>query len=1048
MAEQHLPNRNAQERNRVTFMLITGFFLGVFIATYQVTADSLFLNRMGQYLDVAFLIAGSLGMVSTGIYSWLQNVVRFSVLTTMVTASVFVFTLMVYILLHFGPEGWHPALVFTTYCASGPIMAVLLLSYWGTFGRLFNFKQSKSIIGWIDTGQLLAAIMASLIIPLTSGLMPHTSDYLLMCLVSMFAMGVLLVIISVRFPLIKNNPSEFDAEVRQQTSMRRMFSDRYILLISSLVLASMLVFVLSQYAFQETVKEQYREQRALTDFMAFFTGAGYGISLLMQTFVNNRIIGNYGLRTALQVLPVMVLIFAAGAVAAGLAFGFEKETSPAGFIYFFLFVAMTRLVNWTLRDSLETPVLKLFFIPLSSRLRFGLQTKVEGLVNESSRFVAGLLIFGLFALPFFEVVHIMILLLVLCVVYMFIINKLHQGYRHKIRLKLEHPEELHEQEKRGYKRITEALEIRLTAARDGAAIFAYKLLERLDYNQAGTWVNALMRNSHETVKAYAQEKLSELKGLSVSDRYVIRLNPEKTDKDVRTLLSKAEMRHIIEGGGHITKIRIQQLTRSANMYDRLYAAELILHTASDECTSYLCELLQDAEPRVRYTAIKTAIKKHNNDVLLVLIDNLNTSLYWNHALNALTLIGKSALPLLDAVFYRAGQNTVLMQRIVQAIGRIGGSQAHDMLWNKISYPNKTIVAQVLLSLGECGFKANVSQITHLKHVIENDVADIRWNLGAIQELGAGRDLQPIITALRDEINNDIEHVYMLLAMLYDARSIQLVRENIESQTTEGITYAIELLDVLLSEQLKQHIIPVLDDISEEERIKRLDILYPRVRLDQRLTMKFIINRDYTQSNRWTKACVLHYIGKHQLEEFKLDLLAQLFNPDRLICEVAAWALWQISPKEYHQHVERLGPQLSKALDEIVRTGKMSRFTMVNFLKQQPVFEETPGLTLSYLADISEELHLYEGQTMVMDEPVQPYFYLVVKGSAEYYAEGSLTRRFTTGDFLGEMLSAPGFGQSNIIRAADQVVLLRFNKEQFYELLASHIKLADKVIEFV
>jgi len=42
-----------------------------------------------------------------------------------------------------------------------------------------------------------------------------------------------------------------------------------------------------------------------------------------------------------------------------------------------------------IRDSLENPMFKLLFIPLDSRYRFGIQSKVEGVVNESGRFIAG-----------------------------------------------------------------------------------------------------------------------------------------------------------------------------------------------------------------------------------------------------------------------------------------------------------------------------------------------------------------------------------------------------------------------------------------------------------------------------------------------------------------------------------------------------------------------------------------------------------------------------------------------------------------------------------
>lgn len=1030
------------------YMLSTGFFMGVFIATYQITADSLFLNRMGEYLNTAFLVAGVLGIASTGIFSWLQNRVRFSVLTTIVTSVIFLFTILIYILLEVGNNEWQRIVIFSMYCASGPMVALLLLSYWGTFGRLFNFRQSKNIIGWIDTGQLIAAIIASFLVPLSADFVPETVDYLIVCQGSVMIMGILLVLISFRFKLIKNDPKEFDEEVRYQTSIRRMFSDRYILQMSTLVLISMVVFIFSQYSFQETVKEQYTEQRSLTNFMAFFTGAVYGLSLLMQTFVNNRVISNYGLRVSLYILPVLVSIFSVGAVLSGLTLGFHKTTNPAGFVYFFLFIAMARLFNWTVRDSLETPVLKLFFIPLDSRFRFNLQAKVEGLVNETSRFLAGILIFVLTAIPLFEVIHIALLLIVLGLFYLLIINKLYQGYRAKIRLKLEQPGTQQERLERGYERVIRELENRLVSANGQAAIFAYKFLEKLNFSQTTTWINTLMRNPDEAVRYFAQNKLNEIKGLSVSDKYVIRINPEKAGTDTKTLLSKSEMRQIIEMGGEITKARIQQLTRSVHANDRQYAAELLLHTSIQECISFLCELLHDSDQRVRSTAIKSSIKKHNNDVILALIDNLNNPLYSNQSLNALVLIGAKALPLLDSAFYRAGQSTQLMLRIVQAMGRIGGQRARDLLWNKIDYPNKIVVSQVLLSLGECGFKANLSQVTRIKFVIENDIADIRWNLSAIQELGTSREVKPIIKALREEIQNDLEHIYMLLAMLYDTHSIQLVKENIESGTTEGITYAIELLDVFLSDQLKQRIIPVLDELTDEERIRRLDIFYPRAKLDQRLAMKFIINRDFTQSSRWTKACVLYYIGKQKLEEFKMDLLAQLFNPDVLINEVAAWALFQISPEEYEKNVPRLGPGRKRELDEIVKTDRLSSYSKVRFMSGLPLFKNVPCITLTYLADIGNEVTLTTGQTLVLDEQLQPDFYIVVKGKLESFIKGNLINDFKSGDFIGEAPSIPGFGQSNLLRVAQNTTLLRFNKDRFYELMADHLKLADSMLELV
>jgi AAA family ATP:ADP antiporter len=1039
-----------QEQKQIIAMLCTGFFMGVFIATYQVTADSLFLNRMGEHLNKAFLFAGALGILTTAIFSFAQNWIRFTTLALGSVVLVFAFTLGAYWLLRFGDPELHNTFVFALYCMSGPITAILLLSFWGIFGRLFNFRQSKRIIGWIDTGQLIAAILATLIaIPLTSEIIKDTANYLLVCAISIAIVSVLLLFIATSFSLSKNDPREFGITVRQETSLRSLIGDRYIKMLSAFLLISMMMFIFSQYSFQQLVREQYPEERELTNFNSFFTGAVYGISLIMQTFVNNRIISNYGLRISLFILPIVMGIFASGSFIMGSIFGFEKELAPTGFIYFFLFIALSRLFNWTLRDSLENPVFKLFFIPLENRLRFSIQSKVEGLVNESARFLAGLLIFGLAFLPFFEVIHITLFVLLLAGAYFLIVNKMYAGYRNKIRLKLESTDVQLIKLEKGYTRINTTLEGMLHTPVAERAVFSYKLLEKLNAAQVPSFVNSLMKNEDELIRHYAQEKMNELKGLSVSDKYVIRLDKDKIQNTDKSILSKSDLQMIIENGGDITKGRIQKLTRSNDPNDRHYAAELLLHTPKDECTSFLMELLSDTDVKVRNTAIKTSVKKYNHEIINAIIENLGNPANSNQAMNALVLIGAETHAALDAAFYRSGQSTQMMLRLIQVIGRIGGQRAREILWSKMDYPNKVIVSQVLLSLGECGFKAGISQITRIKYVIESDIADISWNLSATHEIGDDGFGEQIKAALRWEIQNDIDHIYMLLTMLYDTRSIQLVKENIDSGTAEGVTYAVELLDVFLSEQLKQRVIPILDDLSDTERIHRLEDFYPRVKLDSRLVLKFLINRDFTQSNRWTKACVLFQIGIQQIQDFKLDLIAQLFNPDPLIHEVSAWALHQISPEEYEQNTRRLGPALKRELDAvIILAKKMTRFEKVLFFQKINVFENIPGITLSYIADLSEEVRMRQGESLSLDEKTNNCFYVMVTGTADFYKQGAMVNEFGPGQFIGEMLGSPSFVNTNLIIAKTDVVILKFNKDQFYELLSDNVKLADKVLEYI
>jgi predicted MFS family arabinose efflux permease len=66
------------ERVQVSLVLTMGFFMGTFIATYQVTAESLFINQLSDQLNQAFLFSGILGIVSTVLFSFLQARIKFT----------------------------------------------------------------------------------------------------------------------------------------------------------------------------------------------------------------------------------------------------------------------------------------------------------------------------------------------------------------------------------------------------------------------------------------------------------------------------------------------------------------------------------------------------------------------------------------------------------------------------------------------------------------------------------------------------------------------------------------------------------------------------------------------------------------------------------------------------------------------------------------------------------------------------------------------------------------------------------------------------------
>jgi ATP:ADP antiporter, AAA family len=171
----------------------------------------------------------------------------------------------------------------------------------------------------------------------------------------------------------------------------------------------------------------------------------------------------------------------------------------------------------------------------------------------------------------------------------------------------------------------------------------------------------------------------------------------------------------------------------------------------------------------------------------------------------------------------------------------------------------------------------------------------------------------------------------------------------------------------------------------------------------------------------------------------------------LIRETAAWALHQISPELYNTHVFRLGSDVKRMLDKSVLgadSSSLMLFDKILFFQQTELFDDVPGVTLSYLADATKAFTLDEGKTIVIDDSINTDFYIVYNGEVEYYDRNRKVATYKEGQFVGERLAHAGYINTHALRANQKAVLLKIKKDQFYELLAEHIQLADKFLEYI
>ena len=67
---------------------------------------------------------------------------------------------------------------------------------------------------------------------------------------------------------------------------------------------------------------------------------------------------------------------------------------------------------------------------------------------------------------------------------------------------------------------------------------------------------------------------------------------------------------------------------------------------------------------------------------------------------------------------------------------------------------------------------------------------------------------------------------------------------------------------------------------------------------------------------------------------------------------------------------------------------------------------------------------------------------------QYFELGKPLADFQEGQFIGEQVIDTGRMHANTIVSKEQTMLMKFNKDEFYELLSDQVKLADKILEYI
>ena len=913
-----LLNIRSEEFKPVFLLMLFSFFIGLSLSFYFTASNAIFLKHFPpKMIPVSFIASGIIVCVAWWIFSRIDKKLSFSRQVSLKFLFVFITVLAISIGVWAFDTKW---LAFIMYTWVRVMVYITLVNFWGMAGKLFNIRQGKRIFGLISVGEVISIIIGYFSIPLILHFL-KTQDLLFLASFSLFICLIMVFIIFRTFGdqlQAAKIPSGLNkTRVKSEWNYWNLLKKPYFLLISLMALLPIFGYLFVDFLFlAQTKREFVNNPETIARFFGIFLGFVAIVELIFKLF-SGRFLDKYGLKPSLVSLPLILAFSIVLAAVFGSIYG------PTGL--FFAFIAFARLFERSVRGAVYEPAFQLLYQPVPNEQRLAFQNQIEGIPKALGTVITGVVILLLSSFSIFNLVHFNYFFLAILGLWVWLAYKMYEEYRSLLKVKIS--EIKHEAMKPGETEVA-ILEKSLSAVSPQGFQYMVEVFEKVAPASLDKALENACSKAPEEIKLKIRKKIEE------------------------------NRKEIMEAEDFSFDFMVQ-LSHSGDSETRENAAKLLGYSGRYNTYKILIQLLKDPSPNVKKAALISSGKIKRYELWPILMECLISPEYGNVASVALSMIGAPILSELDHHFDKISDHKLAQMQIIRIYESVGGEKAVKLLRNKISYPDKDVRYQVMLSLSNLEYHASISETPFIRQTIEESSETMVWIMAALLDIGGSMENLALQNALLQEMEEKKENIFLLLSLLYETRTIRHIRETIESQDAKARIYALEICDMTFSDEIKELFLPLFEDISIPERLHRFRHRFPQEKFSIHERLCEIINKDFTKINRWTKACAIYLLGQQEIQTgdgSEAILAAQFVNPDPLLGELAAWMLFSRDKQYYFNTIYRFEKKEDSGISRII--GKIKEreknpgillYEKILILKETPLFSPVPEAALVDLA---------------------------------------------------------------------------------------------------
>ncbi len=776
------------------------FFLYFFLITSPHTIikslrNASFLDSLGKdSLPYAYLLTALLTGLVVALHTTLQQrfskyrLIQFSLLF-------FILSALLFWILFPSHHLWLPMV----YWVWANLMVVVLMAhFWLTVNEVYNPREIKRLVGFFGSGGILGGIAGGLLTKSFAG--AALSNHLLLLSAVMLGAGILVV-----SKIFKQKATVQDSqnEIKQKPGWKTAFSsikiNNYLTLLAVMVTLSIIISTLIDYQFNGIIEQSIQGRDNLTGFFGIFNAGLMLVAFFLQLILTGPSFNRLGVKGMLVIYPLALLVFSLGLAAFPVL----------------LAAVLLKGSDKSLSYSLNQSAREILYLPLPSNLKYQAKVSIDIFLNRIAK-AAGAILLMVF-IHFQLNIRLISAISAFFIIGWIIVNlQVSRNYIQTVN------QSIKRKWHRAEKSVSDTLDMDYTklifdlleSQKRSPSLYAMCVYDLAQQGKLTPDVKKMLSQNSDEAKVSSLGNLFSSEGSSFSTETF--LDTDELTTDIEEIMSLENYQKVID----LHANQVLEKSREANL-EKMELAKIIgLMPPESVLSSKLPSLIRDESPEVARFAMESAAKLRKKENLLPMIESLRNPLKREDAVSALVKFEDKAVDILHPLLKDSRHNIDVKKAAVSVLAQIRSHRSAEILLDLLPPAESGFTSSVIDALDKIRSEQSDIYISPVK--IQPALLNIikkQYKL-LLQEEELEDDDQQEKHGLQKIMSENLSNIFKLTGLLYAHNDIMKAYQNILTGTKKSVAYALEMLDNTLQKELRDLIIPLVEEYPPDQRKKK------------------------------------------------------------------------------------------------------------------------------------------------------------------------------------------------------------------------------------